>query len=237
MTTLSPVLPEFGLTEEMLKLEFTVKFTPLLAVPPTVTTTLPVVAPVGTSAVIKLSLQLVAVAVVPLNFTVLEPWLAPNPAPVIATLAPIPPLAGDRLVIPGPVVTVNVDPLLVPLPTVTRTGPVVAPAGTGTLIRPVAQLVGDARTPLKVITLAPCVDPKFDPLTLTIRPTGPVEGERLEMAGDGTTVNFTPLLAVPPTVTTTLPVVAVAGTVAVIAVSVQFVAVAVTPLKVIVLVP
>lgn len=50
-----------------------VKFTALLAIPPTVTTTFPGVAPLGTVTPILVALQLVAVAVVPLNFTVLVP--------------------------------------------------------------------------------------------------------------------------------------------------------------------
>jgi hypothetical protein len=51
----------------------TVKLTPLLATPPTVTTTFPVVAPAGTFAVILVALQLVGVADVPLKSTVLVP--------------------------------------------------------------------------------------------------------------------------------------------------------------------
>jgi hypothetical protein len=51
----------------------TVKFIPLLATPPTVTTTLPDVAPVGTGATMLVALQLVGVAAVPLNVTVLVP--------------------------------------------------------------------------------------------------------------------------------------------------------------------
>jgi len=51
----------------------TVKLTPLLAEPPTVTTTGPVVAPMGTGVTILVALQFVGVAVVPLNLTVLDP--------------------------------------------------------------------------------------------------------------------------------------------------------------------
>jgi hypothetical protein len=51
----------------------TVKVTPLLAEPETVTITLPVVAPLGTVAVMLVEPQLVAVAVIPLNLTVLIP--------------------------------------------------------------------------------------------------------------------------------------------------------------------
>ena len=52
---------------------FTVKLTPLLATPPTVTTTFPLVAPAGTGTAMLVALQLVGVAATPLNFTVLVP--------------------------------------------------------------------------------------------------------------------------------------------------------------------
>jgi hypothetical protein len=51
----------------------TVKFAPLLVTPPTVTSTLPVVAPVGTGTTMVVAFQLVGVAAVPLNVTVLAP--------------------------------------------------------------------------------------------------------------------------------------------------------------------
>jgi hypothetical protein len=68
----------------------TVKPTPLLATPPTVTTTFPVVAPLGTGTVILVSLQLVGVPTVPLNVTVLVPC-APKFVPVIVTAVPTDP--------------------------------------------------------------------------------------------------------------------------------------------------
>src|SRR3954463_16238638 len=51
-----------------------VKVSALLATPPTVTTTLPVVAPLGTGTRMLVADQLVGVAAVPLNVTVLMPW-------------------------------------------------------------------------------------------------------------------------------------------------------------------
>jgi hypothetical protein len=51
----------------------TVKLIPLLATPPTVTTTLPVVAPVGTFTTMLVALQLDGTPAVPLNLTVLVP--------------------------------------------------------------------------------------------------------------------------------------------------------------------
>jgi hypothetical protein len=53
----------------------TVNGTPLLAMPPSVTTTLPVVAPLGTLTVIEPAAQLATlVTAVPLNLTVLRLW-------------------------------------------------------------------------------------------------------------------------------------------------------------------
>ena len=74
----------------------------LLATPATVTTTIPVVAPLGTGTTIEVALQLVmTVAAVPLNVTLLVPRLAPKLVPVIVTDAPTAPLVGDMLVIFG----------------------------------------------------------------------------------------------------------------------------------------
>ena len=66
-----PTGPEVGL--RLFILGVTVKVTPLLACPFTVTTTGPVVAAAGTGAEMLVALQLVGVAVVPLKVTVLVP--------------------------------------------------------------------------------------------------------------------------------------------------------------------
>jgi hypothetical protein len=69
-----PTGPETGFRLVMLGVvDVTVKATPLLATPLTVTITLPVVAPFGTGAVMLVALQLVGVAPIPLNVTVLVP--------------------------------------------------------------------------------------------------------------------------------------------------------------------
>ena len=99
------------------------------------------------------------------------------------------------------------------------------------------QLVGVAALPLKVNLLDPCVDPKLRPVTVTEVATGPLLGETVEMFGICNTVNETPFVAVPLTVTTTLPVVAPCGTGATIVPVLQFVGVVVTPLNATVLVP
>src|SRR5437868_9770586 len=66
----------------------TLKFTPLLAIPATETTTFPLVAPLGTAATMLVWLQFGTVAVTPLNVTVLEPWDGPKFVPVIITEVP-----------------------------------------------------------------------------------------------------------------------------------------------------
>src|SRR5881628_131034 len=106
---------------------------------------------------------------------------------------------------PGPSITnLNPTPLLATPPTVTTTLPVVAPAGTGTTMLVALQLVGVAAVPLNFTVLVPCVAPKFAPLIVTDVPANPDVGFRLVMFGDGTvTVKLAPLLATPPTVTTT----------------------------------
>jgi hypothetical protein len=69
--------------------------------PLTVTTTGPVVAPAGTGAAMLVLPQLVGVAVVPLNVTVLDPWLEPKFVPVMATLEFTGPDVGLRSVMLG----------------------------------------------------------------------------------------------------------------------------------------
>src|SRR6185369_715660 len=158
----------------------------LLATPPTVTTTLPVVAPEGTGTTMLVADQLVGVAAVPLNVTVLVPFVDPKFAPVIVTDVPAAPLVGDRLVMLGPVVvTVKAFALLATPPTVTTTLPVVAPEGTGTTMLVADQLVGVAAVPLNVTVLVPLVDPKFDPAMVTAVPTAPDAGDSEEMTGAG----------------------------------------------------
>ena len=97
----APTAPEVGERLVMLGAETTVKLLPLLAVPETVTTTFPVVAPLGTLATMLVAVQLAAVAVVPLNLTVLLPCVEPKLVPVIVTDAPTAPVVGDRLLILG----------------------------------------------------------------------------------------------------------------------------------------
>src|SRR5580700_6963770 len=201
---------------------------PLLATPATVTTTFPAVAPVGTDVTMLVALQLVVAATVPLNFTVPE---VPKFVPVIVTAVPTGPDVGFRLAIEGggaDDVTVKGMVLLAIPPTVTTTFPVVAPAGTDVTMLVALQLIVVAVVPLNFTVPE---DPKFVPVIVTAAPIAPEVGLRPVIEGvDPVTVKPTPLLATPPTVTTTFPDVAPAGTDVTMLVALQLVVVAVAPL-------
>jgi len=192
------------------------------------------VAPFGTGTVMPEAPQLVGVPATPLNVTVLVPCVDPKLVPMIRTGIPGGPLFGLRLPMFG--VIVKGTALLEKPPTVTTTLPVPAVVlGIRTTMLVPLQLDGDAGAPLKETVLVPCDAPKFDPEIVTEVVTGPDVGERLVMLG--VTVKGTPLLARPPTVTITLPIVAPLGTETMMPVSPQLVGVAGVPLKVTVLVP
>lgn len=215
----------------------TVNNTPLLAIPPTVTTTFPVVAPVGAVVTMLVVLQLVGVASTPLNATVLAPCVDPKFTPLIVTDVPTGPAVGERPLIPGPELTVKFTPLLATPLTVTTTFPVVAPVGTGATMRALLQLVGVAAVPLNVTVLVPGVDPKFTPVIVTEVSTDPEVGFKLKTAGPAPGSKITQLLDSPATVTTTQPTVAPLGTGTTMPVALQPVGVASAPLKVTVLCP
>jgi hypothetical protein len=156
MVTTVPMGPDVGLMLVMFGGGVTVNGRALLAWPLTVTMTFPVVAPVGTGTSMLVAVQADGVPAVPLNVTVLEPWVAPKFVPVIVTVAPTGPcvmLSVERL---GPgAVTVNVTLLLATPLTVTMTLPVVVPFGTGAAMVVAFQLVGVAAMPLNVTVLVP----------------------------------------------------------------------------------
>ena len=124
------------------------------------------------------------VAVVPLNFTVLVPWLDPKFVPVIVTAAPTAPLVIDKLVMLGAGTTVKLTPLLALLETVTTTLPVVAPVGTVAVMLVEPQVVVFAVVPLNLTVLDPLVDPKLVPVIVTEAPTAPDVGDRVVMVGE-----------------------------------------------------
>jgi len=130
IVTVEPVGPDAGKRATIAGA--TANDTPLLEIPPTVTNTRPVVAPLGAGTTMPVLPQLDGIAGTPLNVTVLLPWVAPKPEPEMVTEVPAAPDVGFRLVIPGP--TVKLKLLLGNPATVTMTGPEVTLAGTGVSI-------------------------------------------------------------------------------------------------------
>jgi hypothetical protein len=125
----------------------------------------PVVAPLGTVAVILLLLWTVKPAEIPLNFTEVTPVKFD---PLIVTDVPATPLVGEKLVIAAPV-KLKV-PLLVAVPVgvVTEILPVVAPFGTVAVILLLFWTVKPAEIPLNFTEVAPL---RFVPLIVTDVPT------------------------------------------------------------------
>ena len=183
----------------------TVKLDPLLLTPLAFTTRFPVVAPLGTVVVMRVALQVPTVAVVPLKVTVPVPCDAPKFVPVIVTDAPTAPVVGERPVMLGAAVTVNVTPeLATPPAAVTTTLPVVAPLGTVAVMLLAPQLViVVALVPLNFTLPFPTLGPKLDPAITIDDPTAPVFGVNDVMLGAAVTVNVTPELATPPAAVTT----------------------------------
>jgi uncharacterized protein (DUF779 family) len=112
IVTLVPTGPAVGDNDVMLGASgatvVTVNGSPLLATLFAVTTTFPVVAPLGTGTTMLVPLQLVGVASVPLNLTLPGPCVVPKFAPLIVTLVPTGPDVGDNDVMLGAVAALPV---------------------------------------------------------------------------------------------------------------------------------
>jgi hypothetical protein len=230
IVTAAPTAPVAGDKFEMAGA--TVKLFPLLVTPLANTTTLPVVASLGTVTPMLVALQLVTAAVTVLKkVTLPEPCVDPKFVPVIVTATPAAPVVIDKLVMLGAETTVKLNPLLFTPLANTTTLPVAAPVGTVTKMLLAAQVVTVAAFPLKLTVPDPWVEPKFVPVIVTAAPTAPVVIERLLRLGAETTVKLDPLLFTPLANTTTFPVVAPLGTVTFIVVAFQLVTVAPVPLK------
>jgi hypothetical protein len=80
-----------------------------------VTTTFPVVAPAGTEARTLVAAHAIGSTMVPLNVTVLDPWVAPKLVPAIVTIVPTTPVVGARIVTLGVADDVAVGDVLEPL--------------------------------------------------------------------------------------------------------------------------
>jgi hypothetical protein len=158
---------------------------------------------------------------IPLKVTVLAFCVAPKFVPVIVIELPIVAEEVDKLATSGACKTVK-NPELLDCPlTVTNTLPLVAPVGTVTTMLFALQLVGIPAAPLNVTVLVPCVDPKLRPVTVTEEPTTPDAGDKHLTTGACDTLNGIPLLASPPTMTTTFPDAAAVGTGATMLVALQ----------------
>jgi len=194
----------------------TVKSVTEVAVPPGVVTEIfPVVAPLGTAAVIWVALITENVAAAPLNATAVAPVRF---VPLIVTAVPTGPDVGEKLVTVGATVTVKlVADVAVPPGVVTEIGPVAAPAGTVAVIWVALITENVAALPLNATAVAPV---RFVPLIVTAVPIGPDVGEKLVTVGAlvaAVTVKTPIDVAVPfGVVTDILPVAAALGTVAVI---------------------
>ena len=210
IVTLDPITPLGG--ERLVMRGATVKLVALVATPPGVVTVMgPVSALPGTVIVIWVAESTVKGALRPLSLTEV---VLPRFVPVMATLTPIAPLPGEKLLIAGVKLTVKLFAVVtVPPAVVTAMGPVVAPVGTMAVIFTDVLTVKAAAVPLNVTDDAPA---KLVPLMATLVPVVPVDGVKLVIRG--ATMKLAALVAVPPgdVVTTIVPVFAVAGTVAVI---------------------
>ena len=126
----------------------TAKLIALLASPCTVTTTFPVVAPLGTGTAMLVVLQLVGAPAVPLNVTMLVPCVEPKFVPVMVTKVPTAPDVRLRLVMLGVDSTVKLAPFVLTPLAFTMTFPVVAPLGTIATMLVLLQLITVAVVPL-----------------------------------------------------------------------------------------
>src|SRR5438876_9173551 len=126
--------------------------TPLLATPPMVTTTLPVLAPPAIFTTIIATTHLYAVSLHDALPILLVPCVAPKLTPVIVTDVPRTPDVGlDRVRLGGGTVHATLTPALATPPTMKTTFPVVAPLGPGATMFMTAQLVALAAAPLNPI--------------------------------------------------------------------------------------
>jgi hypothetical protein len=189
-----------------------VKASALVAVPAAVVTLIgPLIADAGTVTLIEVDERTVkgAVVLAPLNLTDCTEL---NPEPVIVTVAPAAADAGEKLVITGK--TVKLDLLNMTVGLVERVmliKPVVAPSGTVALICLLETIVKLVAATLLNFTAVAISKP--EPEIVTTVPAAPLVGENSPMPGK--TVKLVALVAAPAGPFTLIgPVIAPAGTVA-----------------------
>ena len=184
IVTVVPTGPNVGVNEAIVGAPaavVTLKFCELQSLPPGVVTQIfPVVAPVGTVAVIFVAESTVKFAETPWNVTLVAPVKF---VPVIVTVVPTGPEVGEKEVTVGlaEAVTVKLWELVaVPSGVVTLIGPVVAPEGTVDVMVVFEFAVNVADTPLNVTLVAAM---RSVPVIVTDVPTGPLVGEKEEIVG------------------------------------------------------
>jgi hypothetical protein len=205
IVTVAPTAPLSGLKPVIVGVGNTVKFDELVMVIPLDPTEIgPFTAPAGTVVVMLVAFEEVTFAMPPLNETVGVPLKF---VPEIITVAPIAPLIGLKPVIVGVSRTVKFEEVEIVTPlTVTKILPDVAPAGTVVVMLVAVEEETKAAIPLKVIILSPGVVLKLVPVMVTVVPSAPLSGVKLEIWGNGNNVKLPTLVAVPPgVVTDTLP--------------------------------
>jgi hypothetical protein len=184
MVTLVPTGPKVGVNEVIVGAPaavVTLKPWELQSLPPGVVTQIfPVVAPLGTVAVIFVEDFTVNVAEAPWNVTLVAPVKF---VPVIVTVVPTGPEVGEKEVTVGGAAAVTVkfwELAAVPSGVVTLIGPVVAPEGTVVVILVFEFAVNVADTPSNVTLVAAM---RSVPVIATDVPTGPLVGENEEIVG------------------------------------------------------
>jgi hypothetical protein len=179
------------------------------------------------------AVEAVTTANVPLKLTTLLAGVVLKLVPEIVTVAPTAPLPGVNPVMVGVGRTVKLETLFTTTPfNVKEMRPVDAPTGTEVVMLVEVAAATTAATPLNVIRLSAGVVLKLLPVIVTVAPTAPLEGLKLEMAGVGKTVKLEALVTVTPLVLTVIgPLVAPTGTVVVILTAVEAVTTAKIPLN------
>lgn len=226
MVTVAPSAPLAGVNPVKVGVGATVKlFVLKIVMPFRVKEILPVVAPIGTVVVILVAVEAVTLAATPLKVKMLSSGIALKFEPLIMTVAPTAPLAGLKPAIEGVGETLKLDPVVMVIPfTFMEMGPEVAPAGTLVAILDVVEVVTEANVPLND-TVGMVM--KFVPVIVTTVPTAPLVGLKPVTVGEDNTVKLAALVMVTPlTVIEILPVVAPAGTLAVMLLVVDAVTVA-----------
>jgi hypothetical protein len=192
IVTVVPTGPLLGVKELMVgdgPGTVTVKAVELVALPAGVVTVIgPLLAPLGTVALICVSDTMVKEAGVPLNATAVAPVMC---SPLIVTVVPTGPLLGVKELMvgggPGTVTVKAVELVALPAGVVTVIGPLLAPLGTVALISVSETTVKTAGVPLKATAVAPV---KCAPLIVTVVPIGPPLGvKKLILGGSAQTRN------------------------------------------------